>query len=87
MNIRSSLSKLIQVADLVIWDEALMMHKNVFEEVDQTFKDLLKFKTRSASTRSFGGKTIMLEDNFRQILLVVKKKGQETYCIYIFTKI
>lgn len=45
-----------------------MMHKNTFEVVDQMFKTLLKFKIPRASYRLFGGKTMVLGGDFRQML-------------------
>lgn len=54
-NIRSSLSELLQVVDLVIWDEAPVMHRNAFEVID-----LLKFKTLITSCRPFGEKMMLL---------------------------
>ncbi|PIA34321.1 hypothetical protein AQUCO_03800129v1 [Aquilegia coerulea] len=38
---RTELAKLIQKADLVIWDEATKNHKYVFEVVDKTFRDIM----------------------------------------------
>jgi hypothetical protein len=33
--------KLVRKADLIIWDEALMMHHRAFEAVDRTLRDLM----------------------------------------------
>nr|XP_009630317.1 uncharacterized protein LOC104120280 [Nicotiana tomentosiformis] len=67
------LAKLIAKAKLMIWDEAPMMHKYCFEDLDQTLRDILRFKDPSNLDRSFGGKTIILGGAFRQILLVISK--------------
>ncbi len=34
-------AKLVRKADLIIWDEASMMHLRAFEAVDQTLCDLM----------------------------------------------
>jgi len=33
---------LVRKADLIIWDEALMMHRQAFEVVDQILRDLMQ---------------------------------------------
>lgn len=44
----SMLCELIKSASLVIWDEALMMHRHAFEALDRTFRDLLLRQTEGA---------------------------------------
>jgi hypothetical protein len=34
-------AKLVRKADLIIWDEAPMMHRRAFEAVDRTLRDLM----------------------------------------------
>ncbi len=34
-------AELVRKADLIIWDEALMMHHRAFEVVDRTLRDLM----------------------------------------------
>ncbi len=34
--------KLVRKADMIIWDEALMMHYQAFEVVDRTLRDLMQ---------------------------------------------
>ncbi|XP_070005486.1 uncharacterized protein [Nicotiana sylvestris] len=57
----SPLAKLIVKAKLIIWDEASMMHKYCFEALDQTLRDILRFKDPSNLDLPFEGKTIVLE--------------------------
>lgn len=57
------LVELMCKADLIIWDEATMVHKHAFEALDRTFKDMM-----SNPIKIFGGKTIVLGGYFRQIL-------------------
>ncbi len=35
-------AKLVRKANLIIWDEALMMHRRTFEAVDKTLRDLMQ---------------------------------------------
>ena len=39
----SDLTKLIEITDLVIWDEAPMQHRHIHEAVNRTFKDIRRF--------------------------------------------
>ncbi|XP_075079773.1 uncharacterized protein LOC142165026 [Nicotiana tabacum] len=73
----SPLAKLIVKAKLIIWDEAPMMHKYCFEALDRTLRDFLRFKDPSNLDRPFGGKTIVLGGDFRQILLVITKGARQ----------
>jgi hypothetical protein len=34
--------ELVRKANLIIWDEALMMHRRTFEAVDRTLHDLMQ---------------------------------------------
>lgn len=42
ISIQSSLAELIRNASIIIWDEAPMMHRYVFECVHRTFSDIMK---------------------------------------------
>jgi len=64
----SPLGKLIVKANLIIWDEAPMIHRFCFEAVDRTFRDIMK-----EVTIPFGGKVVVFGGDFRQILLVIPK--------------
>jgi hypothetical protein len=35
-------AELVRKADLIIWDEASMMHRRTFEAVDRTLRDLMQ---------------------------------------------
>jgi hypothetical protein len=63
----------IRAADLIVWDEAPMMHKHVFQAVDRTLRDIM-----GRPDVLFGGKVVVLGGDFRQILPVVPRgnRGQ-----------
>ncbi|CAF1801401.1 unnamed protein product [Brassica napus] len=65
------LAELIEETDLIIWDEAPMTHKHAFEALDKTLKDIMSMKNPPAKNHPFGGKTVMLGGDFRQILPVI----------------
>jgi len=64
---QSSLAKLLQETELIIWDEAPMMHRHLFEALDRTLKDI------RSDPRPFGGVTVLLSGDFRQVLPVIPK--------------
>jgi len=61
------LAELLIKTDLIIWNEASMSHRHTFETLDRTLRDLDSL----ASEKPFGGKTILLGGDFRQILPVI----------------
>ncbi|KAF8090552.1 hypothetical protein N665_0473s0004 [Sinapis alba] len=65
------LAELIQKTDLIIWDEPPMTHKHAFEALDRTLKDIMSSINPEAQNKTFGGKTVLLGGDFRQILPVI----------------
>jgi hypothetical protein len=70
-------AELVRKADMIIWDEAPMMHRRTFEAVDRTLRDLMQLDDAQATKKIFGGKTMVLGGDFRQILPVIPKGGRE----------
>ncbi|XP_076911318.1 ATP-dependent DNA helicase PIF1-like [Bidens hawaiensis] len=64
--------KLINKTDLIIWDEAPMIHKHAFKALYRTVKDVLKDGNCSNCQHPFGDKVIVFGGDFRQILPVVQ---------------
>lgn len=80
----SMLAHLLSKVDLIIWDEAPMAHHHTFEAVDRTLKDILSVGDKTALTKPFGGKTVLLGGDFRQILPVIPQETrQEIVCAAI----
>ena len=69
----SQIVELMTKASLIIWDEAPMTHRNYFQAVDCSLRDILRFTTCNNTDKPFGGKTVVLGGDFRQILPVVAK--------------
>ncbi len=57
-------AELVRKADPIIWDEALMMHRQAFEIVDWTLRDLMQLDDAQATEKIFGGKTVVLGGDF-----------------------
>ncbi|XP_019058078.1 PREDICTED: uncharacterized protein LOC104814022 [Tarenaya hassleriana] len=70
------LAELLARTELIIWDEAPMAHRHTFETLDRTLKDLMSIHDESSSDKPFGGKTVLLGGDFRQILPVVQQGGR-----------
>jgi hypothetical protein len=68
-------AELVHKIDMIIWDEAPMMHHQTFKVVDWTLCDLMQLDDAHAIEKIFGGKTMVLGRDFRQILPVVPKGG------------
>ncbi|XP_020080716.1 ATP-dependent DNA helicase PIF1-like [Ananas comosus] len=67
----TQLAKLLNHTSLIIWDEAPMNHRNCFEALDKSLKDVLETDDITITGKLFGGKTILLGGDFRQILPVI----------------
>ncbi|CAA7035449.1 unnamed protein product [Microthlaspi erraticum] len=67
----SQKAELIRQANLIIWDEALMMSKFCYETLDRSLHDITK------KDMIFGGKVVVFGGDFRQILPVVVDGGRE----------
>ncbi|XP_024190810.1 uncharacterized protein LOC112194807 isoform X4 [Rosa chinensis] len=64
---QSALAQLVQDSTAIIWDEAPMTHRHVFEALDRTFRDIMDVDL------PFGGKIMIFGGDFRQVLPVIPK--------------
>jgi hypothetical protein len=62
---------IIHAADLIIWDEAPMMHRHVFESVDRIIRHIM-----DRPLVPFGAKIVVFGGDFRQALPVVVHGSQ-----------
>nr|XP_051196959.1 uncharacterized protein LOC127310315 [Lolium perenne] len=65
---QSGTAKLLQVASLIIWDEASMTKSQAVEALDRSMRDIM-----DRPDLPFGGKTVVFGGDFRQVLPVVRK--------------
>jgi len=70
INRDSKLAALLQAVALIVWDEAIMMHKHVFEAVNRSLQDIMAIINPTFKFLPFGG-------DFRQILRVVPRGTRE----------
>ncbi|GJZ68071.1 DNA helicase PIF1, ATP-dependent [Tanacetum coccineum] len=67
------LAELMQEVELIIWDEAPITQKYAFEALDKTLRDILGYPTPTNRDKIFGGLTVLLGGDFRQILPAIPK--------------
>ncbi|XP_074342257.1 uncharacterized protein LOC141679740 [Apium graveolens] len=67
----SDIAQLIKQTQLIIWDEAPMQHRYAFECLDRSLKDIMKAVDPERYAMPFGGITVVLGGDFRQILPVI----------------
>ncbi|XP_066315160.1 ATP-dependent DNA helicase PIF1-like [Miscanthus floridulus] len=73
----SHMADLLTKTSLILWDEAPMAHRNCFEALDKSLRDVLRFTNENSLKKPFGGMTFVLGGDFRQILPVVPKGRRE----------
>ena len=73
----SHLAELLKKTSLILWDEAPMAHRYCLEALDKSLRDILRFTNENSETRPFGGMTVVLGGDFRQILPVIPKGRRE----------
>jgi len=70
---RSSTAQLIRMAKLIVWDEASMISRHVFDTVSRSFQDIMKMVDPELEQVPFGGKLIVFGGDFRQVLPVLPR--------------
>ena len=65
------LSSLLEITSLIVWDEAPMNNRCCFEALDRSMRDVLSGCDNCSRDLPFGGKTVLLGGDFRQILPVI----------------
>jgi hypothetical protein len=58
-------AELVHKADLIIWDEASMMHCQTFKVVDRTLRDLMQLDDAQVNEKIFSGKIVVIGGDFR----------------------
>ena len=69
-------AKLIRKAKLLIWDESTMAHSLHLSLVDRLLKDIMRTVNPELANQPFGGKTLLMGGDFRQILPIVPHGGK-----------
>lgn len=63
-----------------------MTHKHCFESLDRTFRDIMSIEDENANNIVFGGKTVVLGGDLRQILPVIEGGSQAEIIAACITK-
>ena len=71
----SDTAHLIIAAELIVWDEAPMMHKHVYEYLDRVLRDVTRVDAL------FGGKVVVLGGDLQQITTVTPKGSRAQVCV------
>jgi hypothetical protein len=69
--LNSPQAALIRAARFIVWDEAPMAHKHVFEAMNRTLQHVMGVVDLALKFMLFGGKVVVMGGDFRQILPVV----------------
>ena len=64
---QTALAELIRRCKIIIWDEAPMAHKNILFWLDRQFRDIM------GNNEPFGGKTLLLCGDFKQLPPVIPR--------------
>ena len=70
---QDSEAQLIQMTEIILWDECPMMHRHNFEALDRTFRDIMGQINPLYKTIPFGNLVVALGGDLRQVLAVVKR--------------
>ncbi len=70
-SLRCSIASKIKKSDLIIWDEAPIHSRFVYESVDRSLRDIRKYVHPNLGNLNFGGIVTVLAGYFRHILPIV----------------
>jgi hypothetical protein len=73
----SNLAALLNKTSVILWDETPMAHRNCFKALEKNLRDILRCTNKNSDKIPFGGMTVVLGGDFRQILPVVAKGKRE----------
>ncbi|KAI5593278.1 hypothetical protein BDE02_03G003900 [Populus trichocarpa] len=66
-----------EMTSLIVWDEAPMNNRCCFKALDRSLRDVLTNGNDLPNDKPFGGKSILLGGDFRQILPVIPRGTKE----------
>ncbi|XP_074352823.1 uncharacterized protein LOC141691974 [Apium graveolens] len=72
----SDITNLIKRTNLIIWDEAPMQYRYAFECLDRSLRDIMKAVHPNRFHMPFGGITIVLGGDLRQIIPVIPRASR-----------
>lgn len=84
---QSDIAQLIRRTSLIIWDEAPMQYRYSFECLDRSLRDIMKSVDSKRFHIPFGGITVVLGGDFRQILPVIPRESRSEVVSACITKL
>ncbi|EOY32355.1 Uncharacterized protein TCM_040203 [Theobroma cacao] len=60
----TQLTRLVQASSLIVWDEAPLVHRHCFKDLDKTLRDVIDHEFVQDFEKPFGGKTILFKGDF-----------------------
>ena len=81
INLRSNVGKMLFKAVAIVWDEAPMQSKHIFNFVDKLFRNIMRQEIKegkSCEDLPFGGKPLIFGGDFRQGLPVIPRASRAT---------
>ncbi|CEP19618.1 hypothetical protein [Parasitella parasitica] len=70
---KSAIATLLKQSKLIIWDEASMTSRHIFEAVHRTFRDIARHVEPEFAKIFFGGRLMVFGGDFRQIFPVIPR--------------
>ena len=75
---RTALARLLQLTELIVWDESSASVKFHFQALDTFLRDLMRVRGHAGLARvPFGGKVVVAAGDFRQTLPIEKRASDE----------
>ncbi len=75
------MGELVRKVDLIIWNEASMMHRRGFEAIDRTLRDLMQLDDAQQPRRSLVGKPWSLVGIFDRSYLLFPREDEKTLSV------
>ncbi|KAG2192402.1 hypothetical protein INT47_012469 [Mucor saturninus] len=72
----SQVANLLRKTELIIWDEASMISKDIFNAVSRSMQDIMKSVDPALENVAFGGKLFVFGGDFRQVLPVIPRASR-----------
>jgi hypothetical protein len=74
-------AKLVRKADLIIWDEAPMMHRRAFKVVDRSLCDLMQLDDAQATEKILMGRSWSLVGIFNRSCMLFLREDEKTLSV------
>jgi hypothetical protein len=73
----TDLVTLLNKTSLILWDEAPMAHRNCFEALDKSLRDILRYRDENSDKKPFGGMLLCLVEISGKYFLLYQKERED----------